>query len=59
MDDDMEAERARRRAQIGREIRVRQSLLMHDSPVPAFLNWVTERIIDIELRLEKLEERGS
>lgn len=51
------AERERRREDYGRKIRRRQALDGHDSPFPAFLNVVTDALIDIESRLDHLEQR--
>jgi hypothetical protein len=50
MDD---AERDRRRQEFTAEIRRRQADLGHDSPLPAFLNLMTDRVIDLELEMER------
>lgn len=39
------------------EIRKMQGAMGHESPIPAFLNLVTDRVIDIQIRLEDLEGR--
>lgn len=57
--DEKQARRVELHQQWTAEIRRRQGALEHESPLPAFLNLVTDRIIEIELRLEDLEGRGT
>lgn len=50
-------ERQRRKDKLVIEIRERQSELGHEGPTPAFLNLITDKLIDFEYRLEQIEER--
>lgn len=48
-------EKARRRAAIVAKVRRQQKISGHESPVPSFLNLITDKIIDIEMRLERMD----
>lgn len=48
-------EKARRRTEIVAKVREQQKITGHESPVPAFLNLITDKIIDIEMKLERMD----
>lgn len=48
--------RERRRQEIGNEIRQRQAISGHDGPLPSFLDFLTDKIIDFEFELKLLRE---
>lgn len=54
-----EALRAELHAAWTAEIRDRQAALGHESAIPAFLNLVTDKVIDMEIRVRDLEGRGT
>lgn len=51
--------RARRGEEIAEEIRTRQKELGHSGPMPAFMNLITDRIIELEDRVEQLEAAAA
>lgn len=51
------AERARRRNEIGNQIRDLQQRKGHEGPLPAFLDILTDFMIDTNDRLERIERQ--
>lgn len=52
-----ERTRAQKREEIGNEIRRRQQELGHEGPMPAFLNLLTDKIVEYDDKFAQLEER--
>jgi hypothetical protein len=54
-----EEEFLRRRLELTEEIRRRQAEMGHDSPIPSFLNVVTERLIRLEMAVEEVTRQDG
>lgn len=52
-----QAERDQRRQEIAEQVRSEQERLGHESPVPAFLNLLTEYMIDTDAELAELRDQ--